>query len=305
MPKCAEVAAQIHARMCEDPGFGYSWGERYGDPNDKVTWKIDGRNYTINRGDYDCSSSVCTAWQKALEGTKYEGKLNGATYTGNMRSVFVNSGLFDVWNTATTEARRGDVYLNDDCHTAMCQDSGKDGVFGYDALSEFSINEFGEVYGGKRGDQTGNESHINAFYEYPWYCTLHYNGKADDTTSGGSSTPSKPVPAPSAPADSADQPVYAVYTAEQGWLGEMKGLTEVAGGRDDYAGILGIGARYIAIDGVGKYRVCTKENGWLPYVDHKNYNDEEYGMAGDGSSIVGLEIPNSKIKYQVHVIGGG
>lgn len=98
-----------------------------------------------------------------------------------MRSVFVNSGLFDVWDTNSTSAVRGDVYLNDNNHTAMCQDGGNDGVYGYDALSEFCINEFGEVYGGQRGDQTGGESHITGYYNYPWSCTLHYNGKADTT----------------------------------------------------------------------------------------------------------------------------
>ena len=297
----ANVAATIHAKMCEDSGFGYSWGERYGNSADKVTWKIEGRNYTINRGDYDCSSSVCTAWQKALEGTPYEGKLNGATYTGNMRSVFVNSGLFDVWDINSTSAVRGDVYLNDDYHTALCQDGGSDGVYGYDALSEFCINEFGDVYGGRRGDQTGGESRIAAFYHYPWYCTLHYNGKADGTASKPSTTPSSP----STPSTSKGQPVYAAWTAEQGWLGEMEGMKERDGGGDDYAGILGVGIRYLGIEGVGKYRVCTKENGWLPFVDHFDYNDEEYGMAGDGSSIVAVEIPNKKIKYQVHTLANG
>lgn len=303
MTKCAEVAAKIHANMCNDSGFGYSWGERYGTSSDKVTWTIDGRKYTINRGDYDCSSSVCTAWQKALEGTKYEGKLNGATYTGNMRSVFVNSGLFDVWNTNSTNAVRGDVYLNDNCHTALCQDGGSDGVYGYDALSEFCINEFGEVYGGKRGDQTGGESRIAAYYSYPWNCTLHYNGKADSSNNNSSTT--KPTTPSKPSSNKTKEPIYAVYTAEQGWLGEMKGLKEKDGGSDNYAGILGVGCRYIGIDGVGKYRVCTKDNGWLPYVNKFDYNDEENGMAGDGSSIVAIEIPNSKIKYQVHVIGGG
>ena len=33
----ANVAAQIHANMCDDPGFGYSWGERYGTWDDPVT----------------------------------------------------------------------------------------------------------------------------------------------------------------------------------------------------------------------------------------------------------------------------
>lgn len=298
MAKCAEVAAKIHANMCNDSGFGYSWSERYGTSRDPVTYNIGGRNYTINRGDYDCSSSVCTAWQTALEGTAYEGALDGATYTGNMRSVFVNSGLFDVWDTYSTSAVRGDVYLNDNSHTAMCQDGGSDGVYGYDCLSEFSINEFGEVYGGQRGDQTGWESHITGYYNYPWSCTLHYNGKAD-STSGGST----PAPEPSTPVNG--QPIYAVYTAEHGWLTEMEGMKETDGGNDDYAGIFGIGCRYIGINGVGKYRVCTKDSGWLPYVDHFDYNDEEWGMAGDGSSIVALEIPNSNVKYQVHVVGGG
>ena len=293
----ANVAAQIHANMCEDSRFGYSWSPRWGtDGYGYVTWNIEGRNYSIKIGDYDCSSSTITAWQKALEGTDYEGALDGATYTGNMRSIFVNSGLFDVWNTYSTEASRGDLYLNDNSHVAMCQDGGYDGVYGWDCLSEFCINEFGEVYGGSTGDQTGGESRIAGYYDYPWSCTLHYNGKAD-----GSSRPS-PAPAPSTPVDG--EPEYAIWTAETGWLDTMKGLVDTGGGSDDYAGVFGIGSRYIGINGVGKYRVCTKDNGWLPYVDHFDKNDEEYGMAGDGSSIVALEIPNSNIKYQVHTVNG-
>ena len=294
MTKCANVAAQIHANMCNDSGFGYSWGERYGVSWDKVTWNIDGRNYQVNRGDYDCSSSVCTAWQKALEGTAYEGALDGATYTGNMRSVFVNSGLFDVWNTYSTSAQRGDVYLNDNYHTAMCQDGGIDGVYGFDALSEFCINEFGGTYGGQRGDQTGGESRITDYYNYPWNCTLHYNGKAD--------TDDNYIPADPAPIQT--QPIYAVWTAEEGWLPTMEGLKDSSGSGDDYAGIYGLGIRYIGIEGVDKYRVCDKDNGWLPYVEYFNKEDEEYGMAGAGSSIVALEIPNSNIKYQVHTVNG-
>jgi hypothetical protein len=41
----------------------------------------------------------------------------------------------------------------------------------------------------------------------------------------------------------------------------MKGLVDTGGGSDDYAGVFGIGSRYIGINGVGKYRVCTKDNG--------------------------------------------
>ena len=216
-----------------------------------------------------------------------------------MRSVFVNSGLFDVWNTNSTSAVRGDVYLNDNSHTAMCQSGDNP-----DTLSEFSINEFGEVYGGQRGDQNGWESHITNFYNYPWNCTLHYNGKADGT-SGGSGNPSPAIPADDSGKITKGQPTYAVYTAEHGWLDTMKGLVDTGGGNDDYAGIIGVGIRYLAVKGVGKYRVCTKDNGWLPYVTKFDKNDEENGMAGDGSSIVAVEIPSSKFKYQVHTINGG
>lgn len=176
---CAEIAARIHADMCDDDRNGYSWSPRQGgDYGGNKTLTIDGRKYTYPLGSWDCSSSVIKAWQLAIQYTKYKGKLDGATYTGNMRSVFEGSGLFyssDEW------AKRGDVYLNDANHTALCQDGGEDGVYGYDCLSEFCINEFGQVYGGQVGDQTGTEAYVHAFYEYSegWNQTLHYNGKAD------------------------------------------------------------------------------------------------------------------------------
>lgn len=176
----ADIAATIHANMCEDDRFGYSWDPRWGtDGAGYATWTIHGREYTVKCGDYDCSSSIITAWSTALQGTEYEGALDNATYTGNMRSVFTASGLFEVWDTDTTSAVRGDVYLNETHHTAMCQDGGNDGVYGYDALSEFAINENGGVYGGSTGDQTGRESYVHGYYDYPWDLTLHYNHKAD------------------------------------------------------------------------------------------------------------------------------
>lgn len=312
----ANIAAQIHANMCDDSRFGYSWSPRWGtDGWGYVTWTIEGKDYTVKIGDYDCSSSVITAWKTALKGTAYEGALDNATYTGNMRSVFVNSGLFDVWNTNSTNACRGDIYLNDNCHTAMCQDGGSDGVYGWDCLSEFSINEFGDVYGGSTGDQTGGESRINGYYNFPWDCTLHYNGKADgssnnsgsgghhesgDPASGANPITGDDVPMPK----NGEEPIYAVFTAEGGWLDLMKGLYDTGGSGDDYAGIYGTGIRYLGINGVGKYRVCDLDDGWWGWVDHFDKSDEEYGMAGAGSTIVAVEIPNPKIKYQVHTING-
>ena len=116
---------------------------------------------------------------------------------------------------------------------------------------------------------------------------------------GGRVSP-QPTPQPSN-----NQPRYAVYASGYGWLTEMEGLKETDGGSDDYAGIIGSNCVYIGIDGVDKYRVYSQSNGWLPYVDHLDYKDEKNGMAGDGSAILALEIPNSTIKYQVHVKGSG
>ena len=50
-----------------------------------------------------------------------------------MREVFEGSGLFYSSDEAN---RRSDVYLNDGNHTALCQDGGDDGVYGYDARLE-------------------------------------------------------------------------------------------------------------------------------------------------------------------------
>lgn len=178
--RCADIAARIHADMCEDDRNGYSQSPRWGGdhPDGKKRLTIDGREYEYRLGSYDCSSSVITAWSQALRYTPYEGSLDGATVTGDMRPVFEGSGLF----TSSREyAKRGDIYLNDVHHTAMCQDGGGDGVYGYDCMSEFAINENGGVTGGRVGDQTGGEARITAFRQYSrgWDPTLHYNGKAD------------------------------------------------------------------------------------------------------------------------------
>ena len=174
--KCNEVAAQIHAFMCQDPRFGYTqgntrWGTGTGTKN---TINVQGRKYLLDIGDMDCSSSTIKAWQKALEGTRYEGALDAATYTGNMRRVFTGSGLFE-WKPMSFLAERGDLYLNETTHVGMCQSQVPD------MISEFLINEKGGIVGGAQGDQTGRESIVHAYWvpSFGWDGILHYNGKAD------------------------------------------------------------------------------------------------------------------------------
>lgn len=170
--KVNERVAYAHKRMCDDDRFGYSWEERHGASYEK--WTIDGTQYSISVGDYDCSSSTIDAWRMILSQTKYRGALDAATYTGNMRSVFVASGLFE-WKPMSFLAEPGDLYLNEANHVAMCQTQVPD------VLSEFCISETGGTTG-KRGDQTGREAYAHAYYDYPWDGILHYTGKADGTT---------------------------------------------------------------------------------------------------------------------------
>lgn len=277
---CREIAATIHADMCNDERNGYSWSPRWGGDwgEDKTLW-IDGRSYTYPLGSWDCSSSTVMAWRLAIQYTKFAGMLDGATYTGNMRDVFVNSGLFDVWDTNSTEAERGDLYLNEESHVAMCQYGGQDGS--WDSLSEFSINEFGDVYNGQVGDQTGWESHITGFYNFPWDLTLHYNGRADSTS--GDSGDSTYIP------DNPDAPIpaitFRVKTKKGGWLSD--------GVEGDGSAIVGIA---IDFGGHGWYQVKTQKHGWLEKVWSCNIDDED-GYAGwEDSEIIAVrcyyETPN-------------
>ena len=87
--------------------------------------------------------------------------------------MFVGSGLFS-WEPMSFNASRGDIYLDEENHTAMC--IRNDGTA--DLLGEFSISETGGI-DGEPGDQTGRESWVHDYYSGSWDGILHYNGKAD------------------------------------------------------------------------------------------------------------------------------
>lgn len=111
------------------------------------------------KGDYDCSSAMITAWESAGVPVK----TNGATYTGNMYSVFKKCGFRDVTGS---ELKRGDVLLTPGKHTALYIGNGQ--------IVNVSINERGKATGGKPGDQTGKEFCIRSYYNYPWKYVLRY-----------------------------------------------------------------------------------------------------------------------------------
>lgn len=227
--------------LCEHDWHGYDQSARWGDGEGYCDVVVDGVTYSVAQGDRDCSSAIIDAWRNTLKGTPYEGKLDGATYTGNMRSVFVASGLFE-WKPMSFTAQPGDIYLNEADHTAMCISAEPD------LLAEFSINENGGITGGAVGDQTGRESRIGDYYNFPWDGILHYIGGdvAADNTSPA---------AADATISGIELPLYRVETAEYGWLDWMSGLTDTGGSTDDYAGEIGHAITDIEITGLGA-------NGW-------------------------------------------
>lgn len=114
--------------------------------------------------DYDCSSLLISAWQQA--GVPVQA--NGATYTGNMKNVFVKCGFEAIKFNRSVSLKRGDVLLNEKHHTAMYIGDGK--------VVMASINENGKAVGGRTGDQTGREILTCNYYvpSYGWDYVLRY-----------------------------------------------------------------------------------------------------------------------------------
>ena len=146
-------AADWMINLAEDNSRGYDQTWRWGE-----------------RGDYDCSSAVISAYQAAGVPVKDM----GATYTGNMRKVFLQAGFVDITGSVNRSNADGmllgDVLLNEVHHTAMYLGDGRE--------VEASINEKGGARGGQPGDQTGKEILIRSYRNYPWDCVLRYVGTA-------------------------------------------------------------------------------------------------------------------------------
>lgn len=133
--------------------------------------------------DFDCSSLII--W--VLEQIGIRVKSAGATYTGNMRSVFLNCGFEDVTSKVNlftgAGLQAGDILLNYKSHTAM--------YIGNGMIAHASLNEKGTTTGGIPGDQTGGEICTRSYYNYPWDCVLRY--KEDAVSSSNSSVSSNSI----------------------------------------------------------------------------------------------------------------
>ena len=120
-------------------------------------------------GECDCSSLVIHVLNEAGFDT------GSASYTGNMRSNLVARG----WKVCAVNGnpQKGDILLNDGSHVAMWLG---------DCLGQASIDENGNIKGGQSGDQTGYETNVRSYYNYPWNCYLRWGGASTSVEPTGS-----------------------------------------------------------------------------------------------------------------------
>ncbi len=143
-----EKACNWAVGIANDDSHGYDQKHRWGTP------------------DYDCSSLVISAFQKAGINLKK----NGAWSTKNLLEVALKSGFKDVTSTVNLSSakgmRRGDILLRKGHHVALYLGNGK-------AVAAHK-NEKGGITGGKPGDQTGHEIDVYPYSNAHWTHILRY-----------------------------------------------------------------------------------------------------------------------------------
>lgn len=282
-----EVAVRLMEHLCEHGWHGYSQVSRYGDGEGQCPVEVDGVTYYLEQGDRDCSSAVITAFEAAGI------SCGGATYTGNMRSCMTSTGNF-VWHPMSDgyTAQRGDVYLNEANHTAMCVSAMPD------MLAEFAISETGGIDGAE-GDQTGYESYVHAYYDYPW------DGILECVTDGGAA-PTSPEQDPFVGYDGAEGSgvAYEAHTLAHGWLGHV---TKCDGTEEGYAGYQGSpidGVRACRFDGhIVKVQTHTMGAGWNDWTvfdgSLRGSNSSRDGYSGDfGRAIDGIRVEGCQCRVR-------
>ena len=102
MSAVIERAVSWAVGIAQDDSHGYSQYKRWGP-------------------DYDCSSLVISAYEKAGVPVKEA----GATYTANMRVAFEKCGFKSIKYGSDTVLIKGDILLNEKHHTALYIGNGQ------------------------------------------------------------------------------------------------------------------------------------------------------------------------------------
>lgn len=133
---------------CEVADLGYDQANR---------WDIrDG-------GTCDCSSLVYWClWESGLL-EKPDDLYERAYYTGTIRRDLEAAGWKAV-DFSFENVKPGDILLNYANHVAVSIYGNNWSSF----VAQGSIDENGNITGGKPGDQSGRETNIRAIYDYPW-----------------------------------------------------------------------------------------------------------------------------------------
>lgn len=136
---------------CVTANMGYSQYDRW--------------NFNSAGGNCDCSSLVIHCLREAGFDT------GSATYTGNLSGQMTARG----WQRLPVDGNphAGDILLNDANHVAVYLGGGM--------LAQASISEYGTI-AGNAGDQTGGETNISPYYNYPWDCYLRFAGTQSTPT---------------------------------------------------------------------------------------------------------------------------
>lgn len=142
------------ARMrywCEVANMGYSQSDRW--------------NFNPKAGNCDCSSLVIHCLREAGFDT------GTAVNTANLSVNLTSRG----WKRLPVDGhpKAGDILLNDVNHVAVYLGGGQ--------LAQASISEHNSRYG-TAGDQTGRETNISPYYNFPWNCYLRYESEDDMPT---------------------------------------------------------------------------------------------------------------------------
>ncbi|WP_311538419.1 SH3 domain-containing protein [uncultured Anaerococcus sp.] len=220
-----EQFVQEAIRIANDNRHGYSQIDRWGPI------------------DYDCSGLVISV----LERAGIPVKTGGATYTGNMYSVFLKHGFIDVTNSVNLRTgaglKRGDILLNPRRHTEIYIGNGK--------MVGAKIDEVGGIIGRRKGDQTGREICVSCYKNYPWTCVLRYTGD---------NTPVKTLNA------QPSRPIQGKFIKTEHWYGITQAVCNVRSAPSTSAAVV---AQYGKGDRIN-YDSVYEGDGyrWLSYISY-------------------------------------